>query len=175
MCFHLSNEFYCRKSATKRHENMMQTRVNFTQNWLRDEQIVIGTRENKTLMVKKNNPKISGSSITNLHLTPAWAEENFPVLRDLLGPIELETSIFFRNRRQCFIIQVLTLTQVLSTNQHGVEWSLTQNVATNLHSVKYETLRFVHGPLVFLLYNFINKVHSNIDTELCTCLNFFDL
>ena len=23
--------------------------------------------------------------------------------------------------------------------------------------------------LVFLLYNFINKVHANIDTELCTC------
>ena len=53
MCFHLSNEFYCSKSVTKRHENMMQTQVNFTQNWLRDEQIVIGTRENKTLMVKK--------------------------------------------------------------------------------------------------------------------------
>ena len=53
MRFHLSNEFYCSKSATKRHENMMQTRVNFTQNWLRDEQIVIGTRENKTLMVTK--------------------------------------------------------------------------------------------------------------------------
>ena len=39
----------------------------------------------------------------------------------------------------------------------------------------YETLRFGHGLLVFLLCNFINKVHANIDTELCTCLNFFDL
>ena len=48
-------------------------------------------------------------------------------------------------------------------------------MATNSHSVKYETLRFGHGPLVFLLYNFINKVHANIDTELCTRLNFFDL
>ena len=53
MRFHLSNEFYCIKSATKRHENMMPTQVYFTQNWLRDEQIVIGTRENKTLMVTK--------------------------------------------------------------------------------------------------------------------------
>ena len=44
-----------------------------------------------------------------------------------------------------------------------------------MHSVKYETLRFGYGPLVFLLYNFINKVHANIDTELCTHLNFFDL
>ena len=41
--------------------------------------------------------------------------------------------------------------------------------------VKYEMLRFRHGPLVFLLYNFISKIHTNIDTELCTCLNFFDL
>ena len=53
MRFHLSNEFYCIMSATKRHENMMPTQVYFTQNWLRDEQIVIGTRENKTLMVTK--------------------------------------------------------------------------------------------------------------------------
>ena len=53
MRFHLSNEFYCIKSATKRHENMIPTQVYFTQNWLRDEQIVIGTRENKTLMVTK--------------------------------------------------------------------------------------------------------------------------
>ena len=44
-----------------------------------------------------------------------------------------------------------------------------------MHSVKYETLRFGYGLLVFLLYNFINKVHANIDTELCTHLNFFDL
>ena len=29
MRFHLSNEFYCTKSATKRHENMMPTRVYF--------------------------------------------------------------------------------------------------------------------------------------------------
>ena len=53
MRFHLSNEFYCIKSATKRHENMMPTRVYFTQNLLRDEQIAIGTRENKTLVVTK--------------------------------------------------------------------------------------------------------------------------
>ena len=123
----------------------------------------------------KNNPKISGASMKNLHLTPTWAEENCSVLRDLLGPIEPETSIFFRNRQECFIIQVLTLTQLLSTNQHGAEQSLAQNVASNLHSVKYETLRFGHGLLVFIRYNFINKVHANIDTELCTGLNFFDL
>ena len=48
-------------------------------------------------------------------------------------------------------------------------------MATNLHSVKYETLRFGHGRLVFLLYNFIDKEHANIDTELCARLNFFDL
>ena len=53
MRFYLSNEFYCIKSATKRHENMMPTRVYFTHNKLRDEQIAIGTRENKTLMVTK--------------------------------------------------------------------------------------------------------------------------
>ena len=53
MRFHLSNEFYCIKSATKRHENIMPTRVYFTQNLLRDEQIAIGTRENKTLVVTK--------------------------------------------------------------------------------------------------------------------------
>ena len=47
-------------------------------------------------------------------------------------------------------------------------------MATNLHSVKYETLRFGNGLLVFLLYNFINKEHANIE-ELCMRLNFFDL
>ena len=113
----------------------------------------------------KNNPNISGTSITNFHLTLAWAKENFPVLRDLLGSREPEISIFFRNHQPSF----------LSTNQHDAERSLAQIVATNLHSVKYETLRFGHGPLVFLLYNFIDKEHANIDTELCTRLNFFDL
>ena len=48
MRFHLSSEFYCINSAAKRHENMMPTRVYFTH-----EQIAIGTRENKTLMVTK--------------------------------------------------------------------------------------------------------------------------
>ena len=43
----------------------------------------------------KNNPKISGASVTNFHLILAWAEENFPILRDLLGPIEPEISFFF--------------------------------------------------------------------------------
>ena len=46
MHFHLSNEFYCIKSATKRHENMMH-------NYLHDKQIAMGMRENKTLMVTK--------------------------------------------------------------------------------------------------------------------------
>ena len=64
-----------------------------------------------------------------------------------------------------------TRSNFLSTNQHGAEQSLAQNVATNSHSVKYETLRFGYGSLLFLLYNFINKVYSNIDTELCTRLN----
>ena len=50
---YLSNEFYCIKSAIKRHENMRPTRVYFTQNLLRDEQIAIRTRENKTLVVTK--------------------------------------------------------------------------------------------------------------------------
>ena len=82
----------------------------------------------------------------------------------MLGSIELEISIFFRNCQPGF----------LSTNQHGAERSLAQNVATNLHSVKYETLRFGNGLLVFLLYNFINREHANIE-ELCMRLNFFDL
>ena len=131
-------------------------------NYLHDKQIAID----------KNNPKISITSVTNFHFTLAWAKENFPVLRDLLGPIEPEMSIFFRNCRQYFIIQVLTLNFCL---QKGAERSLAQNVPTNLHFVKYDMLRFEHGPLVFLLYNFINKIHANIDTELCTRLNFFDL
>ena len=42
-----------------------------------------------------------------------------------------------------------------------------------LSSMKH--MRFGHGLLVFLPYNFINKEHANIDTELCTRLNFFDL
>ena len=119
----------------------------------------------QNLDLDKNNPNISGTSITNFHLTLAWAKDNFPVLRDLLGSREPEIFIFFRNRQPSF----------LSTNQHDAERSLAQNVATNLHSVKYETLRFGHGLLVFLLYNFIDKEHANIDTELCTRLNFFDL
>ena len=40
MRFHLPNEFYCIKSATKWHENMMPTQVYFTHNWLCDKQIV---------------------------------------------------------------------------------------------------------------------------------------
>ena len=52
--FPLSNEFYCIKSATKRHVNMMPTRVYFTHNG-----------------GAKNNPKISGASVTNFHLTLA--------------------------------------------------------------------------------------------------------
>ena len=47
-------------------------------------------------------------------------------------------------------------------------------MATISRSLKYETLRFGYGPLAFLLYNFINKVQANIDTELWTRLNFFD-
>ena len=125
----------------------------------------------------KNNPKISGASVTNFHLTLAWAKENFPVLRDLLGPIEPEISFFFQKSltvlyNSSFNTQTPSF---FSTNQHGAEQSLAQNVATNSHSVKYETLRFGHGQLVFLLYNLINKVLANIDTELCTHLNFFDL
>ena len=42
----------------------------------------------------KNNPKISSTSVTNFHLTLAWAKDHFPILRDLLGPIELEISFF---------------------------------------------------------------------------------
>ena len=51
MRFHLSSKFYCVNSAAKRHENMMPTRVYFTH-----EQIAIGTRENKTLMVIQRYP-----------------------------------------------------------------------------------------------------------------------
>ena len=40
-------------SAAKRHENMMLNQVYFMHNSLRDEQIAIRTRENKTLMVTK--------------------------------------------------------------------------------------------------------------------------
>ena len=69
----------------------------------------------------KNKLRITGASVTNFQLTLASAEENFPVLRDLLGPVEPEISIFLRN-------------------QHGAERSFAQNVATNSHSVKYATL-----------------------------------
>ena len=79
------------KSATKRHET-----------WCRLEFISrIAWRTNcyrhawkRNLDRDKNNPKISGASVKNFHLTLAWAKENFPVLRDLLGPIEPEISIF---------------------------------------------------------------------------------
>ena len=71
----------------------------------------------------KNNPKISGASVTNFHLTLAWVNENFPVLGDLLGPIEPEISIFFKNRRQYLIIQVFTFTQ-LSFNKSTWHWMI---------------------------------------------------
>jgi len=38
----------------------------------------------------KNNPRISSTTVTNFQLTLASAEENFPILNDLLGPVEPE-------------------------------------------------------------------------------------
>ena len=104
-----------------------------TKTWCRLEFIsrIISCATNKLLSARvktkpwwwQNNPKISGASVTNFHLTLTWAKENFPVLRDLLGPIEPEISIFFRNRRQYFIIQVLILTQ-LFFNKSTWRWTI---------------------------------------------------
>ena len=44
----------------------------------------------------KNNPKISGASVTNFHLTLAWAKDHFSRFKGLVRPIEPETSIFFQ-------------------------------------------------------------------------------
>ena len=121
MCFHLSNEFYCSKSATKQHENMMQTRVNFTQNWLCDEQIVIGTRENKTLMVKKIIQRYLAHNKSPFNTSLSWRE--FSRFKGLVRPNRTGDIDFFRNRRQYFIIQVLILTQ-LFFNKSTWRWTI---------------------------------------------------
>ena len=43
----------------------------------------------------KNNPRISIATIANFQLTLASAKENFPILNDLLGPVEPEILTFF--------------------------------------------------------------------------------
>ena len=60
----------------------------------------------------RNNPRISSATVTNFQLTLASAEENFPILNDLLDPVEPEVLTFF----MC--------SSFLSRNQHGVERSL---------------------------------------------------
>ena len=55
----------------------------------------------------ENKPRITGASVKKFQLTLASAEENCPDLRDLLGPVEPEISIFFEK----------------STNQRGAERS----------------------------------------------------
>lgn len=89
--FQLSNENYCIKISTKRHENMMPTiesiqciNINVTRNKF------LSAACKQNLDGDKNNPRICGASLTNFQLTLAWAKENFPVLRDLLGPLEPE-------------------------------------------------------------------------------------
>ena len=43
----------------------------------------------------KNNPRISSAAVTNFQLTLASAKENFPILNELLGPVEPEMLTFF--------------------------------------------------------------------------------
>ena len=57
----------------------------------------------------KNNPRISSATVTNFQLTLASAKENFPILNDLLGPVEPE------------ILTFLIFSSFLSRNQHGAE------------------------------------------------------
>ena len=83
--------------------------------------------ENKNLMEMKI---IQGTNVTNFQLTLAWAEENFPALSELLGPVEPEISIFF------LFASVLFQQISMVLNNHSQQ----QNVATNLHSVVYEIL-----------------------------------
>ena len=75
----------------------------------------------------KNNPRISRTTVTNVQWTLASAKENFPILNDLLGPVEPET--FFLAP---FFFQQINM--VLSDR------SQQQKFATNKHSVVYETL-----------------------------------
>ena len=124
LLFHLSKEFNHIKSATKRHKNTMLTLVYFMHNKLHDEQILIGVHVKQNLDGDKNNPRISSlSNKFTVNTSLSW-KEYFTVLRELLGPVELDILIFFQK----------------STNQHGTEQSLTQNMAMNSHSVEYETL-----------------------------------
>ena len=57
----------------------------------------------------KNNPKISSASVTNFHLTLAWAKENFPILTGdidffLKSPTLLYNSSF--NTHPAFFQQI---------------------------------------------------------------------
>jgi len=59
-----------------------------------------------------NNLRISSAAVTNFQLTLASAKENFPILNDLLGPVEPEILTFY------------ICSSSLSRNQHGAERSL---------------------------------------------------
>ena len=50
----------------------------------------IGMHVKKKLDGDENNPRVSRATVTNFHLTLAWAEKNFPVLNNLLGLVEPE-------------------------------------------------------------------------------------
>ena len=57
----------------------------------------------------KNNPRISSPTVTNFQLTLACDKENFPVLSNLLGPVEPEIPFF------------LFTPVFFQSNQHGAE------------------------------------------------------
>ena len=57
----------------------------------------------------RNNPRISSATLTNFQLTLASAKEDFPILNNLLGPVEPEILTFY------------ICSSFLSRNQHGAE------------------------------------------------------
>ena len=60
----------------------------------------------------RNNPRISSATLTNFQLTLASAKEDFPILNNLLGPVEPEILTFY------------ICSSFLSRNQHGAKRSL---------------------------------------------------
>ena len=120
----------------------------------------------------QNNPKIWRISNkfpfnTRLNFFPLFSHF-FPILSDLLGPIEPEILIFFQNS-----LTVLYNSSFNTCSASAFFWEI--NMALNnlshktwpqiciLSSMERWDLGMGQG---FWLHNFINKVHAAIDTEL---------
>ena len=89
----------------------------------------------------RNNPRISSATVTNFQLTLASAKENFPILNDLLGPVEPEILTFY------------ICSSSLSGNQHGAERSLlTAKVGRRLAFCCINIDKMAHTLLLLDLY-----------------------